>query len=83
MRRHLRQPHIATIKTRSLLRSAKQKVHREPDLEGVGGVDFVDVFFGERDFEGVDVALEVRGLAAADDREDVGGFVEDVGEAGC
>lgn len=82
VRRHLGQPHIAAIERRSLLRRAEKEVHGEPNFEGVRRVDLIDVLLCELDLEGVDVAFEVRRFAAADDREDVGRFGHDVGEAG-
>lgn len=81
MRRHLRQPHIAAIQPAGLLRRPEQEVHREADFKRIRGVDLIEVLVRQLDLERVDVALQVRRLAAADDGEDVGRLVHDVGQA--
>jgi len=80
VRRHASQPHILTSATRCLL-PHEQEVKWEADVERISLVDLLDVFAGKLERQGGDVAVKVRLLAASDDGEDVGSFVEDVSKS--
>lgn len=77
MRRHVSQPYILASATGCFL-AHEQEVQREADVEGICLIDLLDVFAGQLERQSGDVAVEVRLLAASDDRKDVGSLVEDV-----
>lgn len=80
MRCHAGQPNVFTPAARGLL-PHEQEVQWEADVEGVCSIDLLDVFAGQLERQSGDVAVEVRLLAASDDREDVGGLVEHISES--
>ena len=67
-------PHIVLGPTAVL----EDEIEREAVLKGRGGVDLVHLVVAEFDAERLDVGLEVRNLAPADDGEDVGRLVPHV-----
>lgn len=56
------------------------KVAGEAGVQGALTLEVLDLVVGQLEAEGLDVVLEVLDLAAADDGEDVGGLLHDVGE---
>ena len=57
------------------------KKFSEADIEWVCIVDLLDVFACQLERQSGDVAIQVRLLAASDDREDVGSLVEHISES--
>lgn len=79
VRRHASQPYILTSPARCL--AAEQEVEREADVERIGFVNLLDVFVGQFERQRGDVAVEVRLLAASNDRKHVRTLVEDISQA--
>jgi hypothetical protein len=80
VRCHTGQPDIFTLATYRFL-AHEEKVQREANIEWVCVVDFLNVFVGQLERQSGDVAIQVRLLAASDDREDVRSLMEDISEA--